>query len=130
MKRISLVTLVLLPLFYLGACKWLHGTPQYPAPIWAPLNCPSNECWRTSLYPKEPEVAILRMPDSEYKTFASNAKAYLDNNHILSAPANGVQATAEACQPPYTTCHPGDPWTVIVSHTPNSTVIYMAFERP
>jgi hypothetical protein len=136
MKRISLVTLVVLPLFYLGGCGPSNVTPPAPTgPGWKSVTCAAGvECWITlNLNASEPEGAILRMSNNEYKTnFSGKEAAYLLQYKLISKAANKVTPTEEPCDPHslYVPCNPGDPWTIIVTHTPNSTVIYIAFEHP
>ena len=83
----------------------------------------------------EPEVVILRMSNDEYvNNFVGKEGNYLYNDiyKIISNKSNGtVHRNAEPCTAasavPCTTTT--SPWTVIVTHTPNSTLTYVAFQH-
>jgi len=64
------------------------------------------------------------MPDSEYKKFAADPKTYLHDKNIFYKDVNQVLATNPVSGVA------GNPWTVIVSHTPNSTILYSSTQHP
>jgi hypothetical protein len=64
------------------------------------------------------------MPNSEYQIFSADPKTYLNNNHIFQNSVNMVSASNPVSG------IGGNPWSIIVSHTPNSTVIYAATQHP
>jgi hypothetical protein len=137
MKRIALVTLVVLSLSYIDACKpaVTPTPPPLTGPGWTSVKCPTGvECWRTiNMNPYEPEVVILRMSNDEYgHNFAGKEAAYLYGSYqIISKPPNGtVHPNSEPCTAASgVPCTPTSPWTVIVTHTPNSTLAYVAFQH-
>ncbi len=141
MKRIALVTLVVLSLSYIGACASSHETPPPPpppsGPSWTNVNCPSGvTCWRTAyLSSTQPEIVFLQMSNTEYtNNFVGKELNYLYNSayQIISQKPNLVLPRHLACDPASNPCGPitvGD-WTIIVSHTPNSTVLYDAIQHP
>src|SRR5271155_114474 len=80
--------------------------------------------WRTRLGADYPEIAILQLSDDEYKKFSANPKQYVDDRHILAAKINKVVAGE------ILPGRGGLSWHVIIIHTPNSTMTYVAWPGP
>ena len=80
--------------------------------------------WKTALGADYPEIAILHLSDGDYKKFSANPKQFIDDRHILAAKINKVVA-GEVLPGPA-----GCSWHIIIIHTPNSTLTYVAWPDP
>lgn len=129
MKRIALWGSSVVLLCFAAAAMSLPKRPVLTPPSWQAVGSPPSgeEWWRTTLSDTEPEVAILRITNSDYQTFAADPKKYVNTNHILSKPAKNV-ANCSSCIQKKMGSATGN-WTVIISHTPNSTITFMAAQQ-
>jgi len=80
--------------------------------------------WKTDLGEGQPEIAILRLSDDDYKELVKNPKSFLDSRHVFRHKLNKAEAVGD--DPPPT----GGGWIVIATHTPNSTSSYVAWPAP
>lgn len=129
MKRIVLWSSPVLLFCFGAAAMSLPKRPPSSNPLWKAVGTPppGEEWWRTTLSDTEPETAILRITNSDYQIFAADPKTYVNTNHILSKPAKNV-ANCSSCIQKKMGSATGN-WTVIISHTPNSTITYMAAQQ-
>jgi len=122
MKRIALVTFVVLSLLCAGGAAISMGTrAKMSPPKWMSLG--TNQ-WRTHASGKEPEIVFLRISNDEYNNkFLKDKKGYLDP--LLTQPSQSITS----CDTKSNSADNSNDWTIIVSHTPNSTVTYVAFQQ-
>jgi hypothetical protein len=93
-------------------------TAQLAAPTWTL----DQDVWKAGLGPNQPEIAVLRLPDSDYQDFSHNPKLYLEDRRVFAAKLN-------AADPCYVKPHPGGhEWVLILVHTPDSTVRFVAWQ--
>jgi hypothetical protein len=75
---------------------------------------------------KEPEFAIVRMRDAEYKKFQENPKDWVNDHHIFKAKVREMKplgtAKSEKDPPPEETY-----WYVLMSHWPGSVAVYTTY---
>lgn len=126
MKRIATGTLLFLSLLLMRASGFLsaqEAKPSAPAkqPAWTQI---ASGLWRTELGPGEPDIAVLRLSDDEYKEFFKDPKGYFNTHHVF--PKNVNKAKAAGDDPPPTQSG----WIVVAIHTPYSTSHYVSWPVP
>ncbi|MHB8411953.1 MAG: hypothetical protein ACYDDI_08400 [Candidatus Acidiferrales bacterium] len=78
--------------------------------------------WKKSLGPGQPEIAVLRLADEEYKEFAKGPINYLEERRVFKAQLNrvvrcGVKPNTKSAA-----------WWLVIEHVPESTAFYIAWQ--
>jgi hypothetical protein len=129
MRRIAAVCLFVFSLLlacaggFLSARDRQQSKPSTPKkePTWTQI---APDQWRTELDTGEPDIAVLRLSDAEYKEFFKAPKDYFNDHHVFPKKVNKAEAAGE--DPPPTATG----WIVVGVHTPYSTVSYVAWPEP
>jgi hypothetical protein len=127
MKRIVLGSTVFLSLLFVLASGLLLAqeetkrAQQEKPPTWTQV---TPGIWRTELGTGEPDIAVLRLSDEEYKEFFKDPKQYFNSHHVFPKPVNKAEESGE--DPPPT----GAGWIVVATHNPYSTATYVSWPAP
>jgi hypothetical protein len=121
MRPIAIRGLLVLSLLLTGASAFPSAQEAKPSqqekqPVWTQI-APGQ--WRTELGTDEPDLAVLRLSDQEYKEFFKDPKEYFNSHHIFPKKVNKAEAAGD--DPPPT----GAGWIVMATHTPYSTATYV-----
>lgn len=126
MKRIAIGSALVLCLLLMLASGFLPAQEAKPSqqekqPVWTKI---ATGQWRTELGTDEPDIAVLRLSDEEYKEFFKDPKEYFNSHHTFPKKVNKAEAAGE--DPPPT----GAGWIVVATHTPYSTATYVSWPAP
>lgn len=58
------------------------------------------EVWKLKGSPEWPQVAVLRMPEAEFKRFEANPKDYVNEQNVFPVAVNSVSIRDNCCPPP------------------------------
>lgn len=127
MRRIAICGLLVFSLLLIGASGFLVAQEQTKraqkekSPTWTEV---APGVWRTELGTDEPDIAVLRLSDQEYKEFFKDPKKYFNSHHVFPKEVNKAEGAGD--DPPPT----GAGWIVVATHVPYSTATYVSWPAP
>lgn len=87
--------------------------------VWKPLANGAQllPVYETPGSPAWPQIAVLRLPEAEFKKFEADAKEYVNALKVFPVPANSVSIGRVMCPP-----KKGGDYVLVLLHCPDSTV--------
>jgi hypothetical protein len=129
MKRIGTLGLLMLSLLWPQVSRPSIGqeaAQQKSTPFgWKELGSGVSvlRVWEIPQSPKQPEIAILKLSEEEYRKFTQNRKAYTNDHHIFPQPVDRIVICKEEEYEKKTRAGKDDPQVAVLIHMPTSTSV-------